>query len=102
MAKKFIPQVGEQYTGPFVKKLVHVTYGPDTTADVLVTDCGTYTLIDVNEPIIVFSAKVWIATAFTASTTPCPEKPASRCTLSACAAGTASVARAISSSRCSP
>jgi hypothetical protein len=69
MANKLIPQEGEINTGPFVKKIVHVTYGPDTTADVLVTDCGTFTLVDVNEPIIVFSAKAWIATAFTASVT---------------------------------
>lgn len=71
MAKKFIPGEGEIFKGyvPGVKKVLHVTYGPDTTADVLVTDCGTYTLVDVGMPVIVWSAKAWIETAFTASVT---------------------------------
>lgn len=69
MAKKFIPQEGEPYTGPGVKKFLHVTYGPDTTANVLVTDCGVFTLVDVAAPIIVHAVKAWIETAFTASVT---------------------------------
>lgn len=69
MAKKFIPQEGEVYSGPGVKKVLHVTYGPDTAADVSVTDCGVYTLVDVGQPIIVHSAKAFIETAFTASVT---------------------------------
>ena len=69
MANKFIPREGEPFTGPSVKKVVHVTYGPDTTADVLVTDCGVHKLVDVTGPVIVWSAKLFVATAFTAAVT---------------------------------
>jgi hypothetical protein len=71
MTKKYIPGVGETFTGhvPGVKKVLHVTYGPDTAADVSVTDCGTFELVNVNHPIIVWSVKAFIETAFTASVT---------------------------------
>lgn len=71
MSVKYIPGEGEQFLGniPAVRKLLHVTYGPDTTADVLVTDCGVYELVHPEVPIMVWSAKLWIETAFTASVT---------------------------------
>lgn len=71
MAAKLIPGVGEQFKGyvPAVKKLLHVTYGPDTTADVLTTDCGVYNLVDVGMPLIVWTVKAFIGTAFTAAVT---------------------------------
>ena len=69
MANKFIPQEGEPFTGPGVKKVLHVTYGPDTAADVSATDCGVFTLVDVTVPVIVWSAKAFIETAFTAAVT---------------------------------
>ncbi len=71
MTAKFIPGEGETFKGyvPAIRKLLHVTFGPDTTCDVITTDCGTYTLVDVNMPVIVWSCKAWIETAFTASVT---------------------------------
>ena len=71
MTAKSIPEVGEVFTGyvPGIQKTLHVTFGPDTTADVVITDCGIYTLVDVNMPMIVWNAKLRIETAFTASAT---------------------------------
>lgn len=71
MTAKSIPELGEQFKGyvPGLKKVLHVTYGPDTTADVVTTDCGVYQLVDVNMPLLVWSVKAWIGTAFTASVT---------------------------------
>lgn len=71
MTAKFIPGEGEVFKGyvPAVKKLLHVTYGPSTTADVSTTDCGVYTLVDVTMPVIVWSVKYWVETAFTAAVT---------------------------------
>lgn len=71
MSAKNIPEVGQIFDGyvPAHKKVLHVTYGPDTTADVVTTDCGVYTLVGVDMPVIVWSAKYWVATAFTASVT---------------------------------
>lgn len=71
MGAKLIPGEGEVFKGyvPAVRKLLHVTYGPDTTADVLVTDCGVYQLVDVGMPVIVHKVYAFIETAFTASVT---------------------------------
>jgi hypothetical protein len=71
MTKKFIPGEGEEFKGyiPAVKKVLHVTYGPSTTNDVVTSDCGVYTLVDVGLPIMVFSVKALVETAFTASVT---------------------------------
>lgn len=71
MSAKNIPEVGEIFKGyvPSVKQVLHVTYGPDTAADVSVTDCGDYTLVNVGMPVIVWSVKAFIETAFTASVT---------------------------------
>lgn len=69
MSAKFIPQEGEIFVGPGVKKVLHVTYGPDTAADVSATDCGVFTLVNVKNPIIVHTVKAWVETAFTASVT---------------------------------
>lgn len=71
MAAKSIPEVGETFKGyvPAVKQVLHVTYGPDTAADVSTTDCGDYTLVDVGMPMIVWSVKYFVETAFTASVT---------------------------------
>jgi len=71
MVAKIIPGGGEIFKGyvPAVKKTLHVTYGPSTTADVLTTDCGVYNLVDVNMPVLVWTVKAWIETAFTAAVT---------------------------------
>lgn len=71
MTAKSIPEVGEVFKGyvPAQRQVLHVTYGPDTTADVITTDCGVYKLVDVGMPVIVWSAEYWVATAFTASVT---------------------------------
>lgn len=71
MTNKSIPEAGEIFKGyvPALKEVLHVTYGPGTGADVQTTDCGTYQLVDVNLPVIVWSVKYWVETAFTASVT---------------------------------
>ena len=71
MSVKNIPAVGEQFAGyvPGRRSIHHVTFGPDTTADVLVTDCGVYKLFGVDEKVVVFTAWSMIEIAFTASVT---------------------------------
>jgi len=71
MTAKSIPEVGEVFKGyvPATKQVLHVTYGPDTAADVSATDCGVFQLVDVGMPLIVWSVKYWVETAFTASVT---------------------------------
>ena len=67
MTQKYIPREGEPFVGPEVKKRLHVTYGPDSAADVAVSDCGTYTLVGVKNPIIVERVYAFVETAFDAS-----------------------------------
>lgn len=69
MANKTIPERGGNAGGnyPGIVKFKKVTFGPDTTADVLVTDCGVYKLFDVGEPIVVLTSWTQINTAFTAA-----------------------------------
>jgi|SaaInl8_200m_RNA_FD_contig_31_3150160_length_2406_multi_8_in_0_out_0_2 hypothetical protein len=71
MSVKNIPAVGEQFAGyvPGRRSIHHVTYGPDTTADVVISDCGTYELFNVDAPLVAFTAWSMIETAFTASVT---------------------------------
>src|SRR3972149_4248853 len=71
MSAKLIPGEGEVFKGyvPAVKKLLHVTYGPATTNDVVTNDCGVYQLVDVGMPLIVWSVKYFVETAFTAAVT---------------------------------
>jgi len=71
MTAKSIPEVGEVYVGdvPATKRLLHVTYGPGSGADVVTADSGVFTLVDVTVPVMVWSVKYWVETAFTASVT---------------------------------
>jgi hypothetical protein len=71
MTAKSIPEIGEVFDGyvPAKREVLHVTVGSATTADVVVGDTGVYTLVSVNEPIIVFGVWTQTATAFTTSVT---------------------------------
>jgi hypothetical protein len=71
MTKKNIPGIGEQFSGyvPAVRKTLHVTFGADTTADVIVGETGVYELVNVDMPIIVFKTWSQVETAFTSSVT---------------------------------
>src|SRR5512138_2694632 len=71
MTNKHIPEEGEVFDGyvPAKRELLHVTVGAATTADVVVGDVATYTLVDVTEPIVVFGLWTQVETAFTASVT---------------------------------
>jgi hypothetical protein len=68
---KAIPEVGEIFKGyvPANRQVAHVTVGAATTNDVVVGETGVYTLLDVNEPIVIFGAWTQCETAFTTSVT---------------------------------
>lgn len=72
MTEKFIPGEGEVFSGyiPAHKKVLHVTYGVDSASpDVVVSDCGVYTLVDVTMPLMVTGLWTQIEEAFTTSVT---------------------------------
>lgn len=72
MTAKAIPEIGQTYCGdkPAVKKLAHVTFGVSSASpDVAVGETGTYTLVDVNVPIVVMAMWTQIEEAFTTSVT---------------------------------
>lgn len=71
MTMKHIPEEGEVFVGyvPAKRELLKVTVGASTDADVVVGETGVYTLVNVNEPIVVFGIWTQCATAFTTSVT---------------------------------
>jgi hypothetical protein len=65
-----IPEIGEFGSAdrtPMKRQLAHVTVGPATTNDLVVTSTTTYVLFNVDEPIVVFSLYTQVTTPFTAS-----------------------------------
>ena len=70
MTAKNIPNEGETLVVNNVPvQFAHVTVGSSTTNDVVVGDIATYTLFNVDEPIVILNMWTQIETAFTASVT---------------------------------
>lgn len=71
MPTKNIPAIGEVFKGyvPAERQLAHITVGSDTGNDVVVGDIGTYTLVNVDQPIVVFGMWTQTETAWTTSVT---------------------------------
>jgi hypothetical protein len=72
MGAKNIPGIGEIFKGysPAVRKMHKVSFGvASADPDVDVAEIATYTLINVEVPIVVFGLHVQVAEAFTASVT---------------------------------
>lgn len=65
---KYIPGEGETFNGyvPANLKVAHITAGPATTNDVVLSASGVYTLWSVSEPIMIQHMWVSVPTAFTA------------------------------------
>lgn len=68
---RYIPEQGEQFKGyiPANMQVQKITFGADTSADVVVGETGEYVLASVSEPIAIFGMWTQTETAFTASVT---------------------------------
>lgn len=63
-----IPEEGSP-AHQYVRKVAKVTVGYDSTVNVNAAEAGTYTILDVSEPVLIFGVWTQCATAFTTNWT---------------------------------
>lgn len=66
---RYAPEVGAMVPPQkaALREVAHITVGPATTNDVVLTDCGAYTLLSLQEPAIIHHVYTMVETAFTAA-----------------------------------